>query len=107
MLKFSAIAAKPAALIVLTCMTAMPAQAGPAIDVYSHNTSNSAGIRPPLSSSTLKHDAETPRIGAGALAMMNNLDSLRSGQGGRQTYGVRASYSQPTNESRIFPRPGV
>jgi hypothetical protein len=65
--KFSVIVAKPVALIVLACLTAIPAQAAPA-EVFSHNTGGSRPLQP---SASLKHDADTPKIGAGPLAMMS------------------------------------
>jgi hypothetical protein len=68
--KFSAIVAKPVALMVLTCLSAVPAQASPPVtEVFSHNASS--GLKPLQSSAQLKHDADTPKIGAGPLAMMS------------------------------------
>jgi hypothetical protein len=71
MSKFSIIAAKPVALLVLTCLSAVPAQASPPIEVFSHNASSGNGLKPLQSSAALRHEAETPKIGAGALAMMS------------------------------------
>jgi hypothetical protein len=68
--KFSAIVAKPVALMVLTCLSAVPAQASPPVtEVFSHNANS--GLKPLQSSAQLKHDADTPKIGAGPLAMMS------------------------------------
>jgi hypothetical protein len=68
---FSAIAAKPVALMVLVCLSAIPAQASPPVEVFSHNAGSSNGLKPLHSSASLKHDAETPKIGAGPLAIMS------------------------------------
>jgi hypothetical protein len=69
--KFSVIVAKPVALMVLTCLSAIPAQASPIPEVFSHNANSGNGIKPLQSSAQLRKDASTPKIGAGPLAMMS------------------------------------
>ena len=68
---FSPVVARQATIMLLTCMTAIPAQAGPVIEQFSHSSSGS-NLKPLSASASLKHDADTPKIGAGALAMMSN-----------------------------------
>jgi hypothetical protein len=99
MSKFSIIAAKPVALLVLTCLSAVPAQASPPIEVFSHNASSGNGLKPLQSSAALRHEAETPKIGAGALAMMSGDKPI--------VHWFEAASPQPPYESRIIPRARV
>jgi hypothetical protein len=60
---------KKAALVILSCLFALPVNAAPAEDYFGHNTS--APARTPSTYASLKKEAETPKIGAGPMAMMS------------------------------------
>ena len=72
MSKFSIATITKTALVTISCLIAVPANAAPAEDVFSINTHDKPRALPPLQATAqMKHDAETPKIGAGALAMMS------------------------------------
>jgi hypothetical protein len=72
MSRFSTAVMKKAALALVSCLLAIPANAAPAEDYFGHNTTAPPSpLNNMKTNAQLKHEAETPKIGAGSMAMMS------------------------------------
>jgi hypothetical protein len=93
------------ALVIMSCLIAVPANASPAEDVFGHNTNGGTGHSlPPLrATSELKHEADTPKVGAGSGAMMSGDAPIVKWF---ESYDITIANAKPTSgEQLVLYRP--
>ncbi|HEY9756516.1 MAG TPA: hypothetical protein V6C97_15215 [Oculatellaceae cyanobacterium] len=99
MFKFSTAMTKKAALVIVSCFFAVPANASPTGDYFGHNTATPTPKSREMTNAQLKHEAETPKIGAGAGALMSDDTPVVRWF---EAYDRAIADAKPTEEEQII-----